>query len=258
MVRAIRSVSVEKGYDVREFSLMAFGGAGPLHACEVAKELGMKEVLIPPHPGTLCSLGLLLADTKFDLSRTMVLNAVPENVAEMARQFQSMTEQGNELLDKEGILGERRQFEYFLDMRYLRQNFEISIQVPTGEMTEEVLKKVLADFHAEHKRSYGYCKEDAVVQVGQLPGVRHRHYRQAGAEARAPAPRRRPARAHRLPAGAVPGPELLCEDPGVPAGELRARSGHSGPLHLRADGYHPGGAGGLDNPCGRLSQSEDP
>ena len=70
MVRAIRSVSVEKGYDVREFSLMAFGGAGPLHACEVAKELGMKEVLIPPHPGTLCSLGLLLADTKFDLSRT--------------------------------------------------------------------------------------------------------------------------------------------------------------------------------------------
>ena len=84
MVRAIRSVSVEKGYDVREFSLMAFGGAGPLHACEVAKELGMKEVLIPPHPGTLCSLGLLLADTKFDLSRTMVLNAVPENVAEMA------------------------------------------------------------------------------------------------------------------------------------------------------------------------------
>ena len=125
----------------------------------------MKEVLIPPHPGTLCSLGLLLADTKFDLSRTMVLPAVPENVAEMSRQFQSMARQGNELLDKEGVPEDRRQFEYFLDMRYLRQNFEISIQVPTGEMTGEVLQKVLADFHAEHKRSYGYCKEDAVVQV---------------------------------------------------------------------------------------------
>ena len=165
MVRAIRSVSVEKGYDVREFSLMAFGGAGPLHACEVAKELGMKEVLVPPHPGTLCSLGLLLADTKFDLSRTMVLAAVPENIREMARQFRSMTQQGNALLDKEGIPADRRQFQYFLDMRYLRQNFEISIQVPTGEMTEKVLQQVLTNFHLEHKRNYGYSKEDAIVQV---------------------------------------------------------------------------------------------
>ena len=165
MVRAIRSVSVEKGYDVREFSLMAFGGAGPLHACEVAKELGMKEVLIPPHPGTLCSLGLLLADTKFDLSRTMVLDGVAENVPEIARQFESMTQQGNALLDKEGVPQERRRFEYFLDMRYQRQNFEICIPVPTGEMTEETLEQVLESFHAEHKRSYGYCKKDAVVQI---------------------------------------------------------------------------------------------
>ena len=165
MVRAIRSVSVEKGYDVREFSLMAFGGAGPLHACEVAKELGMKEVLIPPHPGTLCSLGLLLADTKFDLSRTMVLDGVAENVPEIASQFESMTAQGNGLLDKEGVPQERRRFEYFLDMRYQRQNFEICIPVPAGEMTAAVLEQVLESFHAEHKRSYGYCKKDAVVQI---------------------------------------------------------------------------------------------
>ena len=161
MVRAIRSVSVEKGYDVREFSLMAFGGAGPLHACEVAKELGMKEVLIPPHPGTLCSLGLLLAD----LSRTMVLDGVAENVPEIASQFESMTAQGNGLLDKEGVPQERRRFEYFLDMRYQRQNFEICIPVPAGEMTAAVLEQVLESFHAEHKRSYGYCKKDAVVQI---------------------------------------------------------------------------------------------
>lgn len=164
MVRAIRSVSVEKGYDVREFSLMAFGGAGPLHACEVAKELGMKEVLIPPHPGTLCSLGLLLADTKFDLSRTKVMNGETGNLAEINQQFQNMVEQGTALLDKEGVPGDRRYFEYFVDMRYQRQNFEICIPVPAGEMTEETLKQALADFHAEHKRSYGYCKENAVVQ----------------------------------------------------------------------------------------------
>ena len=164
MVRAIRSVSVEKGYDVREFSLMAFGGAGPLHACEVAKELGMREVLIPPHPGTLCSLGLLLADTKFDLSRTKVMNGAAENLAAINEQFRNMVEQGTGLLDKEGVPADRRYFEYFVDMRYQRQNFEICIPVPAGEMTEETLKQALADFHAEHKRSYGYCKEEATVQ----------------------------------------------------------------------------------------------
>ena len=164
MVRAIRSVSVEKGYDVREFSLMAFGGAGPLHACEVAKDLGMHEVIIPPHPGTLCSLGLLLADTKFDLSRTFVVTGEAENLAAVNRQFADMIEQGTGLLDKEGVPAERRVFEYSIDMRYQRQNFEINIPVAGGVMTEEILKQAIADFHAEHKRSYGYCKEQAVVQ----------------------------------------------------------------------------------------------
>ena len=164
MVRAIRSVSVEKGYDVREFSLMAFGGAGPLHACEVAKELGMKDVLIPPHPGTLCSLGLLLADTKFDLSRTQVMDGRAENLAAINQQFQNMVDQGSALLDKEGVPAGRRVFQYFVDMRYQRQNFEICIPVPAGEMDGAALAQALSDFHAEHKRSYGYCKEEAVVQ----------------------------------------------------------------------------------------------
>ena len=143
---------------------MAFGGAGPLHACEVAKELGMKEVLIPPHPGTLCSLGLLLADTKFDLSRTKIMNGEAGNLDDINEQFDNMVEQGTGLLDKEGVPADRRYFEFAVDMRYQRQNFEISIPVPAGKMTEETLKKALADFHAEHKRSYGYCKEDAIVQ----------------------------------------------------------------------------------------------
>ena len=164
MVRAIRSVSVEKGYDVREFSLMAFGGAGPLHACEVAQELGMREVLIPPHPGTLCSLGLLLADTKFDLSRTKVMRGAPENLEAINEQFAQMVEQGTALLDKEGVPAERRSFTFFVDMRYQRQNFEISIPVASGTLTPETLDRALASFHAEHKRSYGYCKEEAEVQ----------------------------------------------------------------------------------------------
>lgn len=164
MVRAIRSVSVEKGYDVREFSLMAFGGAGPLHACEVAKNLSMHEVIIPPHPGTLCSLGLLLADTKFDLSRTNVVIGIPENIAVVNHQFDKMVEQGIKLLDREGVQQDRRFFNYSIDMRYLRQNFEINIPVEGGTITKNDLKKAVSDFHAEHKRRYGYCKEEATVQ----------------------------------------------------------------------------------------------
>lgn len=164
MVRAIRSVSVEKGYDVREFSLMAFGGAGPLHACEVASQLGMHEVIIPPHPGTLCSLGLLLADTRFDLSRTKVMTGTKDHLDAVNEQFAALIAQGEELLDKEQVPQDRRVFEFAIDMRYQRQNFEISIPVSTGKMTETTLAQAIADFHAEHKRSYGYSKEDAVIQ----------------------------------------------------------------------------------------------
>ena len=164
MVRAVRSVSVEKGYDVREFSLMAFGGAGPLHACEVAQELGIREVIIPPNPGTLCSLGLLLADTRFDMSRTNILPAIPENIPLFNREFADMVEQGTRALDREKIPQERRLFEFFIDMRYQRQNFEIQVPVEAGSMTQESLSKALKDFHAEHKRSYGYCNEKAPVQ----------------------------------------------------------------------------------------------
>ena len=124
----------------------------------------MSEVLIPPHPGTLCSLGLLLADTKFDLSRTKVLRGEVTNLDAINEQFDHMVDQGTQLLDKEGVPADRRYFEYYVDMRYQRQNFEICIPVPAGRMTEDTLANALADFHAEHKRSYGYCKEEAPVQ----------------------------------------------------------------------------------------------
>ena len=164
MARAVRSVSVERGYDIREFSLMAFGGAGPLHACEVAKELGIRQVIIPPHPGTLCSLGLLLADTKFDMSRTLILDGTPENLPHFNEQFAAMPAQGTEALEREGVAEDRRRFAYSIDMRYQRQNFEICIPVTGGVLTERELVQAIAAFHAEHKRSYGYCNERAPVQ----------------------------------------------------------------------------------------------
>ncbi len=165
MVRAIRSVSVEKGYDVREFTLMAFGGAGPLHACEVAELLGIKDILIPPSPGTLCSLGLLMADTKFDLCHTKIMAGSDENLDLINEQFSQLYENGCEMLDRENIAKDRRRFEFFIDIRYRRQNFEICIQAPDGKLTVKSLEAVIADFHREHKRSYGYCNENAPVEL---------------------------------------------------------------------------------------------
>lgn len=165
MIRAIRVVSVEKGYDVREFTLMAFGGAGPLHACEVAKELGIKQVLIPPSPGTLCSLGLLMADTRFDLSRSNVIIAEKENLPAINRIFADLTAEGERMLESEGIPENERSYVYAIDCRYERQNYEITIEIPAGRLDEQVLAGLIEDFNKEHDRSYGYCDRSKKLQL---------------------------------------------------------------------------------------------
>lgn len=164
MMRAIRIVSVERGYDARDFALMAFGGAGPLHACEVAEELGIRDVLIPPSPGTLCSLGLLMADTKFDLSRSRIMLAQPEQIHAMNQVLSEMMEEGNRLLDKERVPVERRSFIASVDARYERQNYEINIPLLGTEVSEESLKKALKEFHIVHEKNFGYYNEAFHVQ----------------------------------------------------------------------------------------------
>lgn len=165
MMRAVRLVSVERGYDIREFSLMAFGGAGPLHACEISRELGIGKVIVPPSPGTLCSLGLLMADTKFDLSRSNIMIACKENLEEINRIFDAMRAEGNDMLTREGIPEEHRSFQRFIDARYEYQNYEISIELPDCPVTEDVLARTISDFNREHERNYGYYSEKNRVQI---------------------------------------------------------------------------------------------
>ncbi|MFT8343335.1 MAG: hydantoinase/oxoprolinase family protein [Clostridium beijerinckii] len=165
MVRAIRLVSVERGYDAREFTLMAFGGAGPLHACEVSKELGIKSVLLPPSPGTLCSLGLLMADTRFDLSKSNIMIACEENLSEINRIFKELIEEGDKMLSNEGIAIEDRSYICSVDCRYERQNYEISIEIPTGELTMAILNNLIESFNLEHNKFYGYCDRNKKVQL---------------------------------------------------------------------------------------------
>jgi N-methylhydantoinase A len=164
MVRAIRMVSVERGYDPREFTLMAFGGAGPLHACEVARDIGITSVLLPPSPGTLCSLGLLMADTKFDISRSNIMIAETANIPKVQEIFDKLVKEGNKLLDKEGVAEEDRRFTYVVECRYERQNYEIPIGV-NGNFSQEVMNKMIDKFHEEHNRSYGYFNKKMRIQM---------------------------------------------------------------------------------------------
>lgn len=165
MIRAIRVVSVEKGYDAREFTLMAFGGAGPLHACEIARGLGINKVLLPPSPGTLCSLGLLMADTRFDYSISNIMIAEEDNIDEVNKIFSTLTDDGNSMLDIEGIPQDRRKFEYIIDCRYERQNYEIPINISTGNLNSEILNELKDKFHDEHFKLYGYMDKNKDIQM---------------------------------------------------------------------------------------------
>lgn len=164
MVRAIRVVSVERGYDPREFTLMAFGGAGPLHACEVAQDMGIRQVLIPPSPGTLCSLGLLMADTKFDLSCSNLTPAEPAYLDKVQDIFRGLLADGDALLDKEHVERDKREYTYTVDCRYVRQNYEIAIQV-AAPFDRAALEDMIERFHQEHERAYGYCSREMPVQM---------------------------------------------------------------------------------------------
>lgn len=149
MEKAIRVISVERGYDPREFALVAFGGAGPLHACALAQALRIPGVLVPRMPGALSALGILLADTVRDYSKTVMVNAK----SNLEPHFAELEHFGTEELRKEGL---RSMANRSVDMRYAGQGYELN--VPTGP-------DMLQSFHQAHRRRYGHADESRTVEV---------------------------------------------------------------------------------------------
>lgn len=158
MARALRVISVEKGKDPRDFSLLSFGGAGGLHAVELARELGMPRVIVPREAATLSALGMLIADTTKDYSHTVMLpGATP--FATLMQNIDPLVEQGRLDLKSEGFSADQTKIELKADLRYVGQSFELS--VPFSE-------KLVVDFHRIHKAAYGYSDEGAEVEVVNL------------------------------------------------------------------------------------------
>ncbi|HSH02005.1 MAG TPA: hydantoinase/oxoprolinase family protein, partial [Anaerolineae bacterium] len=163
MERAIRRISVERGYDPRDFTLVAFGGAGPLHGCALAEGLGVNRVLVPAVPGVLSALGMLVAAPTKDFSQTMMvrLESGDEVVAaELAGVQARLRARGEREMVAEGYDADVLSYRYELDMRYAGQSHELTVVVEA----ENRVGVVIEAFHAAHERRYGY-RQTAMVEV---------------------------------------------------------------------------------------------
>jgi N-methylhydantoinase A len=176
MVRGIRRVSVEKGYDPREFTLYAFGGGGPVHAAMLAAELNIPNVLIPAGAGVGSAMGCIVADFRHDYTRTHIRKSSDLPLQQLQTLFKQLERKALAQMEKEGLPQDRTVLLRSLDMRYAGQGYELEVPVPAGPITGDTLLKVESSFRAAYRKTYGYEPDDPtevvtfrVVAVGNLP-----------------------------------------------------------------------------------------
>src|SRR3970040_2640664 len=154
MERALRVISIGRGFDPREFALISFGGGGGLHACELALSLGIQTVIFPREPGTLSALGMLMADSFKDYSLTTFLAGEKPNLKAIERSFRVLEDKA-----RKDLPGEQLRFERFFDARYKRQSHEITIPFS---------KDFIRVFHKAHRKMYGYHKLGSHIEIVTL------------------------------------------------------------------------------------------
>ena len=156
MERALRRISVERGFDPRQFCLIPFGGAGGLHAVELARSLEIPRVVSPPSGGALSANGVLNADVIKDQSQTVMIPANARSTAELNRVFAKMERRARSALRKEGFGDDRQRHERLVALRYLGQSFELELKA-TGDLEKA--------FHSAHRRRYGYAQSENAIQI---------------------------------------------------------------------------------------------
>jgi N-methylhydantoinase A len=168
MAAALRIVSVERGYDAREFSLVAFGGAGPVHAARLAEELEIPRVIVPPLPGGFSALGLVASHLRRDYAKTFyaTLDAVP--LADLAAVYADLEASAQAMLRAHGVQETRRELARAADVRYGRQAYELTVPVAPGPITRATVDRLAADFHDKHRATYGHASPGEPVQLVTL------------------------------------------------------------------------------------------
>ena len=168
MANAIRSRTVQRGHDPRQFVLAAFGGAGPLNAVEVARHLQIPEVIIPFYPGITSALGLLTTDLKYDFMLTEFMLSNEMRLEKLCRDITDLERAVHEQLRRDGLPDDRIRFLRSLDLRYLGQGYELRIDIPPGSVDEKTLQTVWADFHQLHISEYGHHFPENPIEVVNL------------------------------------------------------------------------------------------
>jgi len=157
MERALRHISVERGHDPRQFALLPFGGAGGLHAVELARALRIPTVIVPTAPGALSAVGVLVADVIKDQSRTVMFTYGAQETKKLAHIFSQMEREAATVLRSEGFPRSRQRHERSLAMRYRGQSFELEVRDTTGDLG--------AAFHRVHRERYGYAQEESEIEI---------------------------------------------------------------------------------------------
>ena len=165
MARAIRVISVQRGHDPRDYTLVAFGGAGPLHAARLARELDIARILVPRNPGILCATGLLLTDLRADFASTRLLTLSVEALPAIEAAFRTLRERAEAWFVEEAVPPDARRVARTVDMRYAGQNYELSVPLPDGPVTMAILDALAEGFAAAHERMYGFVAEGETVQL---------------------------------------------------------------------------------------------
>lgn len=169
MADAIRMISIERGHDPREYALVAFGGAGPVHAGRIGEELGIKKVIIPPNPGVFSAMGLVCTDLKRDYVRSLYTLMAKEGVDDKMRQVRDeITVEARDMLARSGIREESWEFRYSMDMRYGHQAYELTVPVENSEIEAGALDDIAERFHAQHFTTYDYNAPEEPIQLVNL------------------------------------------------------------------------------------------
>jgi N-methylhydantoinase A len=159
MAKVLRIVSVERGYDPRDFTLLAFGGGGPLHACAVAADIGVGRVVVPPMPGVFSAYGLLAADVRVTAVRSIVAPADDRTWTRTRKLFDALVREGDAALGEQGVAKADRSFVRELDLRYVGQSTELVVTAPKS------LDEAVEAFHRRHEQRYGFAARQDPVEI---------------------------------------------------------------------------------------------
>ncbi len=164
MAKVLRIVTVERGHDPREFTLVAYGGAGPMHAAELAEDLGVRRVIVPRSPGLFSAVGLLVTDLRHDLVRSVLRRTEEIDPRWLDSLFEEMAREGAEILSREGVSPESMAFVRWVEARYAGQSHELPVELP-APASELGVEGIEGLFHERHRRSYGYSMPEHDVEV---------------------------------------------------------------------------------------------